>query len=66
MTEVNLSIKQKQTDTYREQTGGGGVWGRDGLGVWDQQTQTIIQKMDKQLGLTVQERELYSISCDKL
>ena len=25
---------------------GEGVWGRDGLGVWDQQIQTIIYRMD--------------------
>ena len=31
MTEVNLSVKQEQTDRYREQTSGGGAWGRDGL-----------------------------------
>ena len=28
-------------------------WGREGLGVWDQQVQTIISRMDKQQGLTV-------------
>ena len=34
---MNLSIKQKQTHTYREHTSGcqgGGGWERDGLGVW--------------------------------
>ena len=31
---------------------------RDGLGVWDQQMQTIIYRMDKQQGPTVQHREL--------
>ena len=35
---------------------------RIGLGVWDKQTQTIICRMDKQQGPTVQHRELYSIS----
>ena len=44
---------------------GEGRWGRDGLGVWDEQTQTITYRMDKQKGPTVQHRELYSISCDK-
>ena len=39
--------------------------GRDGLGVWDQQMQTIIYRMDKQKGPTVQHKELYSISWDK-
>ena len=40
-------------------------WERDGLGVWDQQMQTIMYRMDKQQGPTVEHRELYSISCDK-
>ena len=40
-------------------------WGRDGLGVWDQQMQAIVHKMDKQRGPIVQHRERYSISCDK-
>ena len=53
---------------YREQTGGcqgGGGWGRNGLGIWDSQMQTSIYRMDKQQGLTVEHRELCSISCDK-
>ena len=41
-------------------------WGADKLGVWDQQIQTTIYKPDKQQGPTVQHRELYSISCNKL
>ena len=40
-------------------------WGRDGLGVWDQQMQTTIYRMGKQQGPTVQHRELYLKSCDK-
>ena len=66
---MNLAMKQKQTHRHREETGGcqgGGVWGKDGLGVWDQQIQTVIYRMDNQQGPTVQHRELYSISCDKL
>ena len=31
-------------------------WGREGLGVWDQQMQTIINRMDKQQGLTAEHR----------
>ena len=59
-------MKQKQTHRYKEQTYGfPGKSGRDGLGVWDQQMQTIIQRMDKYQGTSVQHRELYSISCDK-
>ena len=65
---MNISMKQKQTHRHREQTcgcQGGEAQGRDGLGVWDQQMQTIIYKMDKQQGPTVQHEELYSVSCDK-
>ena len=65
---MNLSMKQKWTHRHREQTSGcqrGRGWGWDGLEVWDQQMQTIIYRMDKQQGPTVQHRGLYSISCDK-
>ena len=65
---MNISTKQKQTHRRREQTcgcQGGGGWGRDGVGVWGQQMQTSIYRMDKQQGPTVQHRELYLISCDK-
>ena len=37
MTQMNLSVKQKQNDRHREQTGGcqeGGVRGRDGVAGW--------------------------------
>ena len=51
--------KQKQTHSHREYTcdcQGRGGWGegRTGLGVWDQQMQTIIYRMDKQQDPTVQ------------
>ena len=65
---MNMSTKQKQTHRYRKQScgcQGGWGWERDGVGVCDQQMQTIIYRMDKQQGPTVQHRELYSISCDK-
>ena len=39
-------------------------WRRDKLGVWDQQIHPTIYKIDKQQGPTVQQRELYSISCN--
>ena len=38
MTQMNLTMKQKQNHRHGEQTGGcqgGGVWGRDRVGVWD-------------------------------
>ena len=42
----------------------GGGWGKDGGGIWDQQMQTILYRMDKQ-GPTVQHRDLYPTFCDK-
>ena len=65
---MNLATKQKQTHRHREQTcgfQGGRGQGREDLGVWDQQMQTIMYRMDKQQGPTVQHRELYAIPCDK-
>ena len=68
MAQVNLSMKQKQDQGHREQTGGcqgGEELERVGLGVWDQQMETGVYRMDKQQDPTVQPRELYSISCDE-
>ena len=65
---MNLSTKQKQTHRHKEGlvvAKGEGRWGRDGVGVWDLQIQTSINRMDKQQGPTVEHRELYSVSCDK-
>ena len=48
---MNLSTEKKQTNGHEEQTcgcQGGGVWERNGVGVWDQQMQTIEFGMDKQ------------------
>ena len=57
---MKLSMKQKQTHRHRDQTCGyQGGGGRDGLGVWGQQMQTIIYRMDKQQGPTVEHRKLY-------
>ena len=56
MTQTNLSTKQKQTHRHREQTygcQGGGKIGREGVGGWDQQMQSIIYRIDKQQGPTV-------------
>ena len=76
MTQMNVSMKQKQVHRHREQCcgyqGAGGLggmdWevGRHGLGGWDQQMQIIICRMNKQQDPTVQHKELYLISCDKL
>ena len=44
MTQMNGSTKQKQTHRQREQTGGcqgEGGSGREGLGRWDEQMETI-------------------------
>ena len=40
--------------------------GRDKLGVWDEQIQATIYKINKQQGPTAQHRELYSIPCNNL
>ena len=39
--------------------------GRDGVGVGDSQMQTVLCRMDKQQGPTVEHREPYPISCNK-
>ena len=64
---MNLFTEQKETHRHRKQTYGyqSRKGKEDKLGVWDQQTQTIIYRMDKQQGPIVQHRELYSISYNK-
>ena len=42
--EIDSGIENRLAFVRRE----GGGWGRDGLGVQDQQMQTVINKMDKQ------------------
>ena len=66
MTKINLLTKQEQTDIEDKLTitKGERGWGRDKVGVWDQQIQATVYEIDKQ-GPTVQHRELYSISCNK-
>ena len=65
---MSLLTKQKQTHRHKKQT----VvtkkerrWGRDKLGVWDQEVQTTVHKIDKQQGPIVQHRKIYSITCNK-
>ena len=52
---MNLFMKQKDSQTWKTDLwlpkGKGGD--RDKLGVWDQQIQTTIYKIDKQQGPTV-------------
>ena len=53
---MNLFTEQKHIHRHREQTcgcQGGGRCGGDGLGVWDQQMQSIIYRMETQQGPTV-------------
>ena len=54
---MNLSTKQKQTQTQRTDLwlGGGREW--DGLEGWEWQMQTIIFRMDKQWDPNVQHRD---------
>ena len=53
MTQVNLSTKEKQTQRTDLELPRWGVQGRDGLGVWDEQMQTIIYRMDKKQSPTI-------------
>ena len=65
---TNEPMYETETDSQTENkhvVAKAGVQRRKGLGVWDQPMQTIIYRMDKQQGPTIQYRELYSISCDK-
>ena len=62
---MNISTKQKQTHRHRNRLEVGRVGWGDGEGVWGQQMQTIIYRMDKQQGPPVEHPELYSTSCDK-
>ena len=63
-----LAVPLKYLWRYREEISGcqGGGWsGRDGVGDWGKQMQTITYRMDKQQSSTLYHRELYLISCDK-
>ena len=56
-----LFSKPKHTHRHREQTCGckeEGGWLREGLGVWDKQTQNIIYRKDRQELSTVEHRNL--------
>ena len=70
MTQMNLSMKQKQTHRHREQTygcqwGGGGEGAEWEFGISRCKLLHIFNRMDKQQGHTIEHRELYPISCDK-
>ena len=51
MIQMNLLTKQKQTHRLRKLmvTNQGRGWGRDKLGVWSEQIQTSIYKINKVL-----------------
>ena len=69
MAPMNLSTNQKQTHRHREQTRGcqgGGEREWDGPGVWGEKMQTMTFRMNKQWGPTIQHRELYPISWERL
>ena len=54
-----------ETEMYSQKTD---LWlpqGRRGLGVWGQQMQASIYRTDKQQDPAVQQREVYSKSCDE-
>ena len=63
---MNLFTKQIQTQTQKIN-----LWlptrkEGDKLGVWDQDINAIMYKIDKQQGPTVQHMELYSVSSNNL
>ena len=60
---MKQTTKQKHALRYRNKIYGcqGQGWVKDEVGFGGQQLKTIIYRMDKHQGLTVQHRELYSI-----
>ena len=60
-TEIDSKTQRTDLQLPRRE----GQLGRAGLGVWDQQMQTIIYRMDKQQGPIVQHWELYLKHCNK-
>ena len=64
---MNLFTKQKQTQTLKTNLWlPKEKWVGNKLGVWDQQIQTTVYKIDKQQGPAVQHRELYSVYCNNV
>ena len=52
MTQMNLSVKQKETDKHKEHT-------------WGEQMQIVTHRMDGQHGPTAQHRSLQTVSWEK-
>ena len=59
--DTNEPIYKTETDPQTQRTDLQLPRRRGGLGVWDQQMQSIIYRMDEEEGPTVQHREIYSI-----
>ena len=66
--DTNLLIYKTEIDSQSQETN---LWlpkrkgeKKDKLGVWDQQMETTMSKT-KQYGPTVQQNEIYSITCNK-
>ena len=51
--ENSREVQRKLTLTTNRRVVVKGVGGRDGLGAWDKQVQTIVYRMDKRQGPTV-------------
>ena len=68
MAQMNLSMKHRLMDTREQTCGcpGGAGWGRNGTEGWSQLMEASIRGGDKQQNPTVQHKELYSMSYDKL
>ena len=62
---MNLFTKQKQTDIENKLIITKKGLGGNKLGIWDQQIQSTIYKIDNKQGSTVQHRKLYLISYNK-
>ena len=66
MTQMNLTMREKQTDRHKKQTcSGQGEGARGGVGVRDEQMQTITYRVEIQQGPAVEQSKLQSIVCDK-
>ena len=61
---TEIYSQTQTTNVWFPKGKGGGV--SDKLGVQDEQIHTTIYKIDKQQGLTVQDKKLQSIPCNKL
>ena len=66
--DTNLLIYKTEIDSQSQETN---LWlpkrkgeKKDKLGIWDQQMETTMSK-NKQYDPTVQQREIYSITCNK-